>query len=74
MLYKSKGNERGLLRHPGAMIYLFIAIYSSSLLFVISICSSMIPFEFSFGSSVSRETPNFPLFYAEKGKALGLLL
>ena len=35
----------------------FIEIYSGSLLFFISLCSSAITFELDYGSIVSRETP-----------------
>ena len=44
----------------------FVEISSSFLLFFISLCSDVIPFELGSGSSVSRETPNFPGFELRK--------
>ena len=46
----------------------FIDISSSSLLFVIYLCSSTIPFELGSGSSVGRETPKFLGFELRKCK------
>ena len=37
----------------------FIEIYSSSLLFFISLCSDLIPLELGYGSNVRCETPEF---------------
>ena len=44
----------------------FIYISSSSILFVIFLCSAVIPLELVLGSNVSRETPDFPSFELSK--------